>query len=216
MFLSNIMPPLSSKFTSNSRKTLWPKLLNRPKIQGTKWQMESVYKDGCFSDILPCGGVTGCRNTAAAAAAAAASQKVGQAGTGQCPETTWRSENNIHHYSPDSKKMSSKVFLLFCLTSTFINCQIYSLEDFVKWYVPIPPSPVGPISCMSWLWLMLPRRLCRPPSPLQRQEHVTSSIRKISQHVSGSYTVNQAGDVSICYLQRYGEKQYLHPTAPSI
>lgn len=33
--------------------------------------------------------------------------------------------------------------------------------------IPMPPSPVGPMSCMSWLWLMLPNRLCRPPSPLE-------------------------------------------------
>ena len=31
--------------------------------------------------------------------------------------------------------------------------------------LPSPPRPAGPMSCMSWLWLMFPSRLCRPPSP---------------------------------------------------
>lgn len=31
--------------------------------------------------------------------------------------------------------------------------------------LPSPPSPVGPISCISWLWLIFPSRFCRPPSP---------------------------------------------------
>lgn len=30
---------------------------------------------------------------------------------------------------------------------------------------PSPPSPVGPISCISWLWDMFPNRFCSPPSP---------------------------------------------------
>lgn len=37
-----------------------------------------------------------------------------------------------------------------------------------KIHSPSPPSPVGPISCMSWLWLILPRRLCKPPSPYRK------------------------------------------------
>lgn len=34
---------------------------------------------------------------------------------------------------------------------------------------PSPPRPAGPMSCMSWLWLMFPSRLCRPPSPARQE-----------------------------------------------
>lgn len=52
---------------------------------GQTHKLENVRRDGCFLDInTPCGGVTGCRNAAAAAAAA---QEVGQAWTSESPET---------------------------------------------------------------------------------------------------------------------------------
>lgn len=35
--------------------------------------------------------------------------------------------------------------------------------------LPSPPRPAGPMSCMSWLWLMFPSRLCRPPSPARKK-----------------------------------------------
>lgn len=35
--------------------------------------------------------------------------------------------------------------------------------------LPSPPRPAGPMSCMSWLWLMFPSRLCKPPSPVRQE-----------------------------------------------
>lgn len=39
------------------------------------------------------------------------------------------------------------------------------LEEYMKSYSPSPPRPVGPISCINWLWLIFPSRFWRPPSP---------------------------------------------------
>lgn len=44
-------------------------------------------------------------------------------------------------------------------------CWISTCERNTQRCSPSPPSPVGPISCISWLWLMFPNRFCSPPSP---------------------------------------------------
>lgn len=66
---------------------------------------------------------------------------------------------------------SSLTNVIFFPTQRFKRVVLHSLL-FVKYqfikcneYLPSPPKPVAPISCISWLWLMLPKRLCRPLSP---------------------------------------------------
>lgn len=52
---------------------------------------------------------------------------------------------------------------------------------------PSPPRPAGPMSCISWLWLMLPSRLCRPPSP------ATQRLRPGPGLLSGPHTLAEPG-----------------------
>lgn len=60
------------------------------------------------------------------------------------------------------------------------------------------------MSCMSWLWLMLPRRLCRPPSPLHEERTGDIQHQNGTQMFSGSIfqaiAFRHSGCVSICYL----------------